>query len=128
MNTELVTVSVLDQLNYYWKLLGHEGLGYTEIRIDKNKQVFVDSRNSFVDCISQVDLVKNVDVFVGVNPRFRKSGTTKSVSYLTNFVLDIDNPSPDFVLPQELANIGYQVNSGRGIHIYIPIIPLEITD
>ena len=123
--------SLEDQLKYYWKLLGHENLGFTEIRILEKevvlKDVFVDSYKDFEHGI-KFNYSDKKDIFISVNPRKIYSSKTTDVNYVTNVVLDLDNIQPGFILPADLKDIGYVVNSGRGKHVYIPIKPFKIED
>ena len=116
-----------DQLKRYWELLGHEGLGYTEIRgiskLKTNRSVFVDNYTDFSGLIMQLAHPER-NVFVGINPRSTKSGKAEDVSYLCNFVLDLDEPK--IKLTQDEKSPDYIINSGRGYHIYFPLIPVRV--
>ena len=118
-----------DQLKKYWELLGHEGLGYTEIRIIKKLDnsvltFFVDNFKDFSQIIfTESPLSREKNIFVGVNPRVTKSGKAQDVNYLCNLVLDLDLKTT--IKPTDL-NYDNIINSGRGYHIYFPIKSLSI--
>ena len=84
-----------EQFKNYWKLLGHYGLGLTEIRIinfitNKVFSRFVDNQKDFIETLFFHGNKEN-NVFVGVNPRIGNSGTAKDISYVCNIVLDLDD-------------------------------------
>jgi hypothetical protein len=127
------------------KVLGHEGLGFTEIRQSASwgNSKYVKDNGSFA---TEVNGKK--DIYVGINPRATDKGTGKNggicandISFVTCLVIDIDpvraksEPSSD-LQHTEACNIGRQmcadfpgafaVSSGSGCHIYFPIEPIKV--
>lgn len=123
-----------------YKVLGHEGLGYTEIRIPKKGiQIFTQGMEEFVK--SALQYCKN-DCYVGINPRKNKSGKEEDVSNVTCIVFDFDPVRPkDAPSTDEQHNEairiagevsrkydGLLVTSGSGAHVYLPLVPIPIID
>ena len=122
----------MEEITNYWSLLGHAGLGYTEIRvIDKDRKFkpecfFVDNKEHFIAAILNTRLHSGVDIFVGVNPRECKSGKASDVSYLTNLVLDLDNIKEEHKQLLSEIPFGVSIDSGRGLHYYYPVHPVNV--
>ena len=122
------TIDIEQQTKSYWALLGHEGLGYTEIRgINKTdnyiESYFISLYDEFKKTLSYFKS-STVDIFVGINPRKVRSGKAEDVSYLCNLVLDID----ELKSPKEFFMWEHQtlIDSGRGVHLYYPIEPIKV--
>lgn len=127
-------------LTQQWKVLGHEGLGFTEIRIpQKGIQKFVRTEDEFVK--TALAYCKG-PVYVGINPRRIESGKAEDISALCSIVLDFDP-----VRPKDTASTdeqhdeaikvasefchdhdGLLVSSGSGAHVYLPLTAIPITD
>lgn len=127
-------------LKEQYEALGHDGLGFTEIRLVKTgKQIFVSGMEEYVK--TALSYIKQ-DVYVGVNPRKTQSGKTEDISHITAIVFDFDPvrpkdaPSSDeqhqeaIKLAGEFARSvdGLLVSSGSGAHVYIPIVPIAVSD
>lgn len=122
-------------------LLGHKGLGYTELRVPGKLQEFYSSSEDFIAVVANGTL-SGGNVYVSINPRKTQDGKTASVNYLTCLVIDIDpvrtpgtassNEAHESALSQarklllEYSNATC-VDSGNGAHIYFPLTPREIT-
>lgn len=129
-------LSNLDQ----YTVLGHLGLGFTEIRIPGKTQLFVSDINNFRDKVVKLSGGK---CYVSINPRGIESGKNTDVSYLTCIVIDIDpiresGTASSDEAHQEAIDQGIKISakfhnailadSGNGCHVYIPIQAIQITD
>lgn len=120
-------------------VLGHEGLGLTEIRdIKRGQSKYVRDTAGFCGAVQDKS-----DIYVGINPRAVEDGSGKSVSHVTCLVIDIDpvrgrgEPSTD-VQHLEACEIGKRivndfpgslaVSSGSGCHAYFPISPVQVVN
>lgn len=127
-------------LTQQWKVLGHEGLGYTEIRIpQKGIQKFVRTEDEFV---SAAMAHCKGPVYVGINPRRIESGKAEDVAALTGIVIDFDpvrqkdTASTDEQHDEAIRvasefcrdHDGLLVSSGSGAHVYLPLTAIAITD
>lgn len=123
-----------------YKVLGHQNLGYTEIRIPKKGiQIFTESAAEFIE--TAMKYCKS-DTYVGINPRKIKNGLTEDVAYVTCIVFDFDpirpkdQPTTDAQHQEAIrvasemarANEGIIISSGSGAHVYLPINPIKVTD
>lgn len=137
MSEEFDPVSLLSQ---QWKVLGHDGLGFTEIRIpQKGIQKFVRTEDEFVK--TAMAYCKG-PVYVGINPRRIESGKAEDITAITAIVLDFDpvrpkdTPSTDEQHDEAIRvatefchdHDGLLVDSGSGAHVYIPVKAIPITD
>lgn len=87
---------------------------------------FVTSDYDYVDFIENLKLEGHKNIFVGINPRGARSGKSDAVWYLVNFVLDLDEIKDRSFLIQEFKD-NIIIDSGRGLHIYFPLHPIELT-
>jgi KaiC/GvpD/RAD55 family RecA-like ATPase len=125
---------MIDIIKKQLEVLGHEeGKDITELRfLPSAKQVFVRSAAEVADAIK--DTKENV--YIGINPRFRSDGSSRSVSRVTCVVVDIDpirdkdTPSTEdqhkgaMALGKKISDDfggGVVVSSGSGCHVYFPI-------
>jgi archaellum biogenesis ATPase FlaH len=127
-------------LTEQYKVLGHAGLGWTEIRIPKkNVQKFVNNVDDYVNTV--LGYCKG-DVYVGINPRRTESGSSKDISHVTCIVFDFDpvrpqgSPSTDeqhdeaIRVAADFAHFidGILVSSGSGAHVYMPVNNIPVVD
>ena len=109
-----------EQLTFYYQLLGHAGIGFTELRYGHSS---LDFNNFYYDLGAhpKIQIHDKLNMFMGINPRADRSkpGNIDNINYITCLVLDIDNPiNIDYsIFPKNYV----EVKSGSGIHIYIPI-------
>lgn len=113
------------EIKQFWDLLGHEGLGWTLIRVKLDgcpiQNFYVDNYKDFEYCIN-ANKNQGGDIWAGINPRKEKTGFAKDVSHITNLALDIDKLQPQAVVPHE----GVLIQSGRGMHVYFPVNPVAV--
>lgn len=130
----LATIQALQR-----KVLGHEGLGWTEIRdVKRGKSKYVQSDREFTESV-----VGLKDIYVGINPRSTQDGKGESVGYVSCLVLDIDpnrakGMASSDAQHKEATEIGLRiasdypgtiaVSSGSGCHVYFPIEPVKVVD
>lgn len=136
-----------EQARAQYRMLGHQGLGWTEIRVLKKfKNFYV---NTEEDYVKTVMAWRKNDVYVGVNPRRSNAGhgamgtgMEADVSHVTAIVFDFDPIRPkDAPSTQEQhqeaiaeagklsrALSGVLSSSGSGAHVSIPIVPVEVSD
>lgn len=130
-------------LGEQYDLLGHAGIGLTELRVFKPfaESVFCNGKEDFIEKAFQVS---GSDAYVGVQPRSRPSGTANDVSTVCTLVVDIDpvRPKDTGSSPEQLKaalDVGNKINedhgksgivvaSGSGCHVYFPITPIEVKD
>lgn len=127
-------------LQKQWAVLGHEGLGWTEIRIpQKHFQAFVDNEKDFVE--TSLAHCRG-PVYVGINPRKNKNGKEEDVASITGIVFDFDPvrpkdaPSTDEQYREAVrlagdfsrSMDGLLVSSGSGAHVYMPVVPIPVVD
>lgn len=121
-------------------VLGHSGLGLTEVRIiSKHKSEFIDSDEKLQEVLGAH---KDTDNYVGINPRTDRKGTNDAVNYFTCIVIDIDpirergtaSTDEQHELALEVGNRiatdfpgTFRVDSGSGCHVYFPIKPVLVT-
>ena len=114
---------------------------FTEIRnIREGHSIWCQGKEEFINEAKK--LVKS-DIYVGINPRNKKSGTSADVSSLCCLVLDIDPVRPrgeastdsqhDLAMQlgtrlMEVFTGSILVSSGSGAHVYFPIQPLKVTN
>jgi KaiC/GvpD/RAD55 family RecA-like ATPase len=123
------------------EVLGHAGLGLSEIRIiKKGVSEYATTDDEYQKSVLDY---KDTDTYVGINPRSERRGTNDSIKYLTCLVIDIDpvreKDTPSTDEQHELAlGVGrkiyddfpgtYLVSSGSGCHVYFPIKPILVTN
>src|SRR3990167_5558494 len=138
--TREITMSSEELLDYQFDVLGHTD-GFTELRtIHNGKQIFCGSKEEFIE--SSLGLL-GFNAYVGLNPRSCASGNSDSIELLTCLAIDIDpirvknTPSTDeqHELALELGRkigreLGYGpiVSSGSGCHVYVPLVPIKVTN
>jgi len=134
-----VDISTTPQEVVQREILGHSGLGLTEIRlIKKGESHYVDNDEAY---LKTLEANRSVDCYVGINPRSERRGTNDSVKYLTCLVIDIDPIRPkDTASTDEQHQLSldvgtriyndfpgtYLVSSGSGCHVYFPIKPILV--
>lgn len=123
-----------------YEVLGHSGLGFTEVRIPKKN---INTFNKDLNALntSLIPYLKG-DAYVGINPRKNEKGTAQDVAMVTCLVIDLDPirdsgvASSDKLWKQAIgvANTisesypnSIVVSSGSGAHLYIPVKAVEAT-
>ena len=133
-------------LEAQYDILGQEGKGFAEIRTFEEgtpaKTFFCKDKAEFVR-IGLQKIASKEQAYVGINPRTRTSGTINDIDVLTTTVVDIDpvRPKNTGSTPEQLESAialgtrlrdeqggGIIVSSGSGCHVYLPIVPIPITD
>jgi len=131
----------MSTLAYQREVLGHSGLGFTEVRIiSKGVREFVDNDEALeASCMLHAD----TDNYISINPRYEKRGTNDAVKYLTCLVVDIDPiRAKDTASTDEQHDLAISVgqsiatafpgtilvDSGSGCHVYFPVKPLAVTN
>lgn len=123
------------------EILGHKGLGLTEIRVPSIKYQFFSEDENELERVVQEQIQAKRDCYVSINPRYGDSGSNSDVSYLTCIVFDIDPVRPKgqgstveqladalqvaLNIQERLALPTVKVCSGSGFHVYVPIKPIE---
>ena len=135
-----------EQVALHYKLLGHEGLGFTEVRAFSQTgyiaQRYVDSETDFVAAVRELHNAQSKAIYVGVNPRNKKDGKEENVDYVTSLFYDIDPVrAKDTASTEEqhnealaIAEVVKQadskctfIDSGSGLHIYKPVVPYFVS-
>ncbi len=132
-------------LDLQYRILNHEKKGNTEIRVFKDGKVipyFCSTDKEFI-ARGLEEIKAKTQAYVGINPRTGLDGSISGVNTLTAICLDIDpvRPKDTGSSPEqhkasiELGNRivaeqggGIVVSSGSGCHVYLPLIPVSITD
>lgn len=143
----MTELSQEDMIKLQYAVLGHAGLGWTEIRnLKEHKNSFVDNEADFV---KQVKAWASDNVYVGINPRQSKSGSgygghgsAKDIAYVTAMVFDLDPIRPKDTASSESQHeiaiaeadklaaelSGVLADSGSGAHVYLPVAPIKVID
>ena len=138
LESEITQPLILGDRELYYDLLGHNGLGFTELRI-KGTGLYsrmVNTKDKFLGECANADSSKAEFVFAGINPRRHPlgsgpngGGTSNDVLYLCNIVLDCDGPAvSDEEIVKNFGSCSFMVWSGNGWHIYYSVIPVKIDD
>ena len=94
-----------------YRFLTHQGRGLTEVRVvdptrrEPPMQIWTNNEENFVNCCREWDGKRQL--YVGINPRARRSGSREDIDMITATVLDIDAARPDKKQPatdEELKN------------------------
>jgi KaiC/GvpD/RAD55 family RecA-like ATPase len=140
-------MTIEEMLRMQYKLLGHEGLGWTEFRVLNPLYAHVYLENTeegFIRTGLALIAKKDSNLYVGLNPRREKRrGDLTNVAYCNLLLIDIDperptgEPSTDEQHKRALE-LGSRittdicdavcVDSGSGCHVYLPIIPRSTSE
>lgn len=134
-------------LKKQYEILGHKDVGYTEIRHFKIVKARMDVIQFFTNDFFEFSSILEKEskclctggLYVGINSRSVKKGTSKDVAILSCIVLDLDpirdtGTSSSDESWNESINLANKisesfinsivVSSGSGAHVYIPIEPI----
>lgn len=122
-----------------YDVLGHDGIGYTEIRdILNSRSYFVETKEEFIKVLEPLI---NRDIYCGLQPRNTNRGRACDISNITVLCVDIDPIRPKGEASTEeqhksALDLGrriteslkgtFAVSSGSGCHVYFPIRTIPV--